>query len=67
MCKFFMRNELIFEDIQKSQNIILFTFFILHNYNQWRVTKGLSQGGKLRLKGRTGHCSGSTRQHSEKA
>jgi len=31
------------------------------------VTKGLSQGGKLRLKGPTGHCTGYTSQHSDKA
>jgi len=28
-----MRNDVIFEDIQKCQNILLFTFLILHNYN----------------------------------
>jgi len=49
MSTFFMRNEIISEDIQKCQNVLLFTFLILHNYNQCSVvTKGLSQGGKLR-------------------
>jgi len=50
MSTFFMRNEIISEDIQKCQTQnVLFTFLILHNYNQFSgVTKGLSQGGKLR-------------------
>jgi len=30
------------------------------------VTKGFNQGGKLRKEGSTGHCTGSTSQHSEK-
>jgi len=49
MSTFFMRNEMISEDIQKCQNILLFTFLILHSYNQCSgLTKGLSQGGRLR-------------------
>jgi len=24
------------EDVQKCQNILFFTFLILHSYNQWR-------------------------------
>jgi len=47
------------------KNFLLFTFSILHSYISG-VTKGLSQGGKLRWKGPTGHCTGSTSQHSEK-
>jgi len=38
MFNVFMRNEIISEDIQKCQNILLFTFLILllsYN-NQWR-------------------------------
>jgi len=31
-----MRNEIDSEDIQKCQNILLFTFLILHSYSQWR-------------------------------
>jgi len=31
-----MRNEIISEDIKKCQNILLFTFLILHRYHQWR-------------------------------
>jgi len=31
-----MRNEIISEDIQKCQNILIFTFLILHSYNQRR-------------------------------
>jgi len=58
-----MRNEMIFEDIQKRQNILLFTFLIWHISG---VTKGLIQGGERRQKGPTGHCAGSTSQHSEK-
>jgi len=30
------------------------------------VTKGLNRGGKVRKKGPTGNCIGSTSQHSEK-
>ena len=49
MSTFFMRNEMTSEDIQKCQNILLFTFLILHSYNKCSgVTKGLSQGGKRR-------------------
>jgi len=31
-----MRNEIIFDEIQECQNILLFTFPILHSYSQWR-------------------------------
>jgi len=31
-----MRNEIIFEDIQKSRIILLYTFLILHCYHQWQ-------------------------------
>jgi len=31
-----MRNEKMSEDIEKCQNILFFTFPILHSYNQWR-------------------------------
>jgi len=65
---FLMRNEIISEDIQKCQNILLFTLHILHSslIIISDVTKGLSQGGKLRKMGPTGYCTGSTSQHSEK-
>jgi len=33
---FFMRNEIISENIQNCQNILLLTLLILHSYNQWR-------------------------------
>ena len=33
---FFMRNEILSEDIRKYQNVLLFAFLILHSYNQWR-------------------------------
>jgi len=46
MSTFFMTNEIISEDIQKCQNILLFTFLILAIISS--VTKGLSQDGKLR-------------------
>jgi len=48
MANVFMRNEIIFKDIQKCQNILFFTFLILHSYDQWRNYKGLCQGGKFR-------------------
>jgi len=51
-----MRNKIIFEDIQKCQNILLFS----------GVAKGLSQGKKPGQKGPTAHYTGSTSQHSEK-
>jgi len=47
MSTFFMRNEIIFEDIKKCQNILLFTFLIYTALISG-VTKGLSQGGKCR-------------------
>jgi len=33
---FFMKNEIISEDIQKVPKKLVFTFLIFHSYNQWR-------------------------------
>jgi len=34
MSTFFIRNEIISDDIQKCQNILFFIFLILHRYHQ---------------------------------
>ena len=44
---FFMKNEIMSEDIKKCQNILFFTFLILHGYISG-VTKSLYHIGKLR-------------------
>jgi len=66
MSTFFMRNEIISEDI-KNVEMSSFLQFIFYIAIISGVAKGLRQGGKHRQEGPTGHCPGSTIQHSEKS